>query len=446
MYSLENSNDMWLSRWEGLEKHIEVLKGLVSYINMPRRNVLLATLDGLQDFAAQHFAFFYDGFDPSDPKLSMASSPYDFDFVMRYVIYRIAEDVSVLQQSIDDRQSYIAEALEMADKLAYAALLPAIRQNIVDPKTQALTYFQKRASIRVIPYATIALVAVPLTSLTQWKDLLATFHEVGHFVYWHGIDSHTQTPIQSKVKAVIQTLFPNPPYQWLEDWTEEIFADVYGGLVGGAAIGLNFQHLGNQMSPDEFNGETDEADDHPAPYIRPEIYARVVEWSGKSGLAARLRTHWQEVIRNRPNNPVKTHLNLSVSENTEEDLAVEVKAVEVDHITEVLDRVVQAILEDCLGFHPDQLDQSIHDLADILDSTPVDRIYDEHRYKLTALESSHSQNLDMAPEKKQWSKWVEKKNISVNNPPETGIPYEEWIEILVADGWNSEGPNSGLAP
>lgn len=441
MYVLQNSTDLWLSRWEALKKHIDQLLGLVTYTNVPRRAVLQTTLEALRDFAHSHFTFFHDGLNNRGAvKLSRDGSDYDNDFIMRYVIYRIAEDVNILQQSVTDRQSYAGDALELADKLAYAALLPAIRQGIVSPRTQVITYFQKRASIRVVPYTSVALVAVPLISLTQWKDLLATFHEVGHYVYWHGKAAGMTLSVTEKIQQILAALYPNAsPPVWLENWAEEIFADAYGALTGGAAIGLNFQHLANQMSPDEFNGGTEESHHHPVPYIRPEIYAQVVEWSGKPTLAGTLRAAWQTQLDQRPEHPQLVELMLPVRKDAPNE------PVDVEAVKTVFGQVVKAIFEDCLGLDPAQLDAAIRDFADIPDSTRAGEIYDEHRLKLSVLANTRLPDLELIPQKQNWQDWAAAK-VALANPPADGIPPVQWHRLVEADGWNTEGPGGGLLP
>lgn len=440
MYSLDNSVDLWLSRWKALKKHIDQLHGLVTYTSAPRSPVFLATLEALGDFAEQHFNFIYDGLSQrGNAPFARDGSKYSDDFIMRYVIYRIAEDVNVLQKSITDRRTYAADALELADKLAYTALLPAIQMDIVPSKTQVITYFQKRASIRVIPYASVALVAVPLISLTQWKDLLATFHEVGHYVYWHGTSPVNNAPIRQRVQEVIAALYPDSaPPKWLQAWSEEIFADVYGALTGGAAIGLNFQHLANQMSPEEFRGDTEESDHHPIPYIRPGIYADVVEWSGSPTLAKTLREEWQRYIVQRNIERSITDLPARFSQT----------AVNLDKVKTELKTVVKAILEDCLGLNPDQLDETLHDFSAIPDNTAIGEIYNEHRLKLTVLANTPLDALTNLPLKRSWQEWAEAKMAAVptQRAQTGGIPAEKWHRVVEADGWNTDGPGGSLLP
>jgi hypothetical protein len=152
--------------------------------------------------------------------------------------------------------------------------------------TRLITYFQKNVSIRVIPYASVALIGIPYTTINASKDFLAIPHEVGHYLYWKGIvNGHT---IQQELSISV----PKNP-AWCFDWLEETFADVYGCLIAGPTIALSFQDLQLRRTPKEFIKNDEE---HPVPILRPNIYNKVlkgyfgiwgskldVRWNGKIG-------------------------------------------------------------------------------------------------------------------------------------------------------------------
>jgi hypothetical protein len=68
---------------------------------------------------------------------------------------------------------------------------------------------------------------------------------------------------------------------WFFRWIEEIFADVYGCLIAGPLIALDFQDLQLTVSKEQFTKDDGE---HPAPVLRPYIYTRVLERLEEDGL------------------------------------------------------------------------------------------------------------------------------------------------------------------
>jgi hypothetical protein len=147
----------------------------------------------------------------------------------------------------------------------------------------ALTYFHKSPVIRVIPYANVALIGIPYTSLSTTVDLCAIPHELGHFVYWNAKikhqypehDSKIYTPIYFALKNVLNNAKPGEILpEWLLKWREEIFADVFGASVAGYVMALDFQDL--MLATDAFEAALDDGE-HPSPIVRPNIYLNVLK-------------------------------------------------------------------------------------------------------------------------------------------------------------------------
>jgi hypothetical protein len=207
--------------------------------------------------------------------------------------------------------------LKRADKLAWSALKPAVDDPNLNlhKDTTVMTYFQKGAFIRVIPYAPVALLAIPFTATEVPRDFLALPHEVGHYVYRNArIDEdqaipqvlgknridEDQTIPQVLGKKLIELAEPSP--RWARRWKEEIFADVYGCLIGGPVTGLSFQDLSLQSSrtpvvltPGEYPyGKFTEDDGvHPASVARPYVYTRVLGLIGFGKSARLLNEAWE---------------------------------------------------------------------------------------------------------------------------------------------------------
>ena len=301
---------VWMERLKSLNDHLTVLAtDVVSQGDaLPRGEVLRSLIGALGDFGQNHFDFFaglYRG------KTLNSSDNFPPEYVMRQVIARIAEDAQVIQNCIDQRRpriirgesvqaAQLLQALEFeqnvlltADKLAWAALRPAIDGKLLPELTTAITYFQKATTIRVIPYASVALIGIPITCLQNPIDFLAIPHEVGHYVYWN-----SGTFPYDKTKSLYARLsegLPQNAETWIKRWSQEIFADTYGALVAQGAIARSFQDLEDESAKDEF---VEDDKRHPSPLVRPDIYADVIERRNPD-LAKGLRKRWAELLQKR---------------------------------------------------------------------------------------------------------------------------------------------------
>lgn len=181
-----------------------------------------------------------------------------------------------------------------ADILAMGALAMLSEKLYVVQKSAVITYTDPGASARILPYAPIALVGVPATSLYRPRDLLAIPHEVGHYFFWNGMTSSGNT-----IEATANQALANNP---LLHWAEEVFADVVGCLVGGPAaaeslLDMLWSQVGSRFTQDD--GE------HPVPAVRPDIYLRLLErgdlWADTAddmaAAAVALRAEWQRRLR-----------------------------------------------------------------------------------------------------------------------------------------------------
>ena len=187
------------------------------------------------------------------------------------------------------------ETLDKADILAYTALKPAIKANLL-PDMTVVTYFQKSVSVHIMPYAPVALIGIPFSAIDNPCDLLAIPHEVGHYVYRHGI-FQDQAHKGSRFEAVLRNQLAGRP-QWLLNWVEEIFADVYGCLVAGPVIALSFQDLQAEYALPDFISEDGE---HPTPALRPNVYHHALKHGNLCTEAtAALESHWAQYLATRP--------------------------------------------------------------------------------------------------------------------------------------------------
>jgi hypothetical protein len=274
---------IWNARWESLAASMATLSKQIEVSSVARKDTLRNLLTCLQAFAQDQYEFFRDGFVNGDfvpgSKLRYLETSviYPPEYVLRTTLDQIAFDLGVIQRAFNQRMpgpdsQQASETLATADKLARQALERAKVGGLLNDTT-AITYFQKQAAIRVIPYASVALIGVPFTAIyanansANVRDLLAIPHEVGHYVFWHGKQKG------DRLKGKMYREMPPESLRY-DHWLEEIFADTYGCLVAGPVIGLDFQELQMDELPDRFTSDDGE---HPVPALRPYIYADILK-------------------------------------------------------------------------------------------------------------------------------------------------------------------------
>jgi len=278
---------IWQARWE-------ILEGMLARVpanpDVARSETIRQLRDCLQAFGARQFAFLLDGFDPQrhERHILEPSADYPADFAFNTTLNQVFYDLDVLQDAVAGRNGPDGQTLATADHLAQAALDRAIEAGFLQ-ETAVLTYFNKSAKIRVIPYAPLALVAVPHTAARVTRDFLAIPHEVGHYVFRHGqLESY-------RLLSWLRRDAAGEP-NWLKRWLEEIFADVYGALIGGPVMALNFQDLLLDNSRERFLRDDGV---HPVAGLRPYIYTQVLAETGFAEAAAALNTRWEMWLERR---------------------------------------------------------------------------------------------------------------------------------------------------
>lgn len=296
---------IWNKRWESTKELIGILKKKAATIgadNYRTKEKIITMLEHLEAFADAHYTFFRDGFDSNN--VSYEFEPHYFDnakeqkfgkfpleYVLRQVIQRVYDDIvrieDVIQQRILHATTPANLVLTTADRLAKNALLLAKETGLVDENLTVLTYFSKGASVRVIPYTSLCLVAVPFTAVDNPEDYLAIPHEIGHYVYNRAYP-HRDTPLGTELRDV----FPQN-VKYLDNWKEELFADIYGCLVGGTAMAIDFQNMQFERSEKEFIADNGK---HPVPYLRPYVYLATLKAKGYVEEAKALEKIWESTL------------------------------------------------------------------------------------------------------------------------------------------------------
>jgi hypothetical protein len=274
---------VWENRWQALAKTLAAMKATAAGMDNPTFSAWVASLGA---FGEDQFHYFLEGF--GNGRL-LPSPEYPPASIYRATLDQISYDITAVQQAIDQRKDGTADlqnGLKTASALAQNSLNVGIDGKLARPAA-VVTYFIKAPNIRVIPYAPLAVVGLPFTSLTVPRDFLALPHETGHYVYHHG----------PGLAAALHRLLPAMP-AWGAPWLEEMFADVYGCLVAGPVIGLDFQDLLADNSQAAFVSSDGR---HPVDAIRPFIYTAVLRQLGFVNAAKALKTRWKQILRQRGN-------------------------------------------------------------------------------------------------------------------------------------------------
>jgi hypothetical protein len=419
--SQEKEIQRWKVRWESLSEVMGSLRADITLTDIQEKDALQSLINGLALKGEEHFNVFLDGFSdnpqngqfiidrPQDSRVRFSK-----EYVLRKALDRIAFDLDVIylafkQRSDKSHYNSLEETLDLADNLALQALQPAIKQNLVGPGTVALTYLQKSYETRVIPYAEVSLIGIPFTSVRLTEDLLAIPHEVGHYVFWN-----------SHLKGQNGQELLDPLRNASFEWTEEIFADVYGCVVAGPVMALDFQDLQLEFASYDPITKTNEFEEgvdqvHPTPILRPRIYSETLkkmkargvtstELGNLDNIADLLDSRWETKLGERGYLPQS---------------AIPIPALQ-DKISSVIDDALNILEPEkaVTGFWSNQSVQNVEDLYD-------------HFY-LYAGEPHGPRPAVEIP--------VQAEEVVVQDD-RIKIPVVEWLEELRADGWTTEGPH-----
>lgn len=447
-YSTSQDLQVWNDRWLALKRTMIEMRSRydgVSADTLPRKDTLLTLLEGLREFGEKQFQFFYKSFsgDPDSPKLEK-SDAYPPEHILAVILSQIGFDLGVIERAAEQRLTggeRARDTLAKTDKLAWIALRPAIGK-VVQPDTTVLTYFQKSAEVRVIPYANVAVIGAPYSCADVPMDFLAIPHEIGHYVFWHR-DTPTlkwlaESDAQSSPNAwwLDRSAQSDPRTLWRKsiaalyrNWWQEIFADVYGCVVAGPVIAFDFQQLALENSAEDF---TDLDDRHPAPILRPRIYHKVLcarsnqkfQWEG---IAKQLEDRWGRKKEERG------ELKASVIE--EPGLALHLDLED----TKPVDRMVLLALS--------QLKDVQSDWSGDVYTSDVEslgkRFADQYQTILSSMRFAPP-DLD-APN--PWSEWVNRLDPSLSQmiANRTDVPEAKWTSLFAAAGWMTGGPQDDPA-
>ncbi len=375
------------------------------------------------------------------------------DFAFRTTFNQIASDLLALDRaSVHHRvqqKTPISRGIRRADQLARNA--SETMADYLPEHLTVLTYIDRVANVRVVPYAPIALIGIPTTALVLARDLLAIAHEMGHFLYWNGCDKPLRGKSDSqKFHHKARLTYTDP---FVLRWIEEIFADVAGCLIGGAAIALSFQDMALEKAGRLF---LDESGRHPIPALRPFIYIRVLERMGLENAATALRGRWESVLTERlggdwATRPIRTG---------------DPASARMGEIQTRLNEITNTL---CNWLDVNSANWGAERRSRVWshgESVPTDRPDDGDWTELLYTEFETRLPLESLPDTdqitrfpmKQWEELVKDREyletaqldalkIDLDGRTESIpvlVPANQWLRVLLFDGWNTEGPGGGV--
>ena len=447
------NNEIWCQRWQALhstiQHHLRRLENEPNQID--RQETVQSLLTTLRYFGKSQVGFFVRGFSPN-ANIGLEPSPdYPPEYALRVTVDQIAYDLDVLQRAQQQRTKgsssrEMRETLALADVLAYRALEPAIRHGLID-NTTVVTYFQKLVNVRIIPYAPVALIGLPLSAMTVTRDLLAIPHEVGHYIFRYGRVQHGAHKGSRFAQALAHELaaMPQAIPQWTLNWLEEIFADVYGALVAGPIMAIGFEDL---ITDDPFAEFTHDDGEHPIAALRLPIYHRVLHNLGNyTAELNALQGRWQAIVEQR-----RALVSFVPAGGTEQ---ISLKDAQL-----VIEQIVDLIMAGELGQMPAEREQWSPALRD---RKQVEDLVTGFAQTVQQQRTQDAQVPDVQLLKRDngedWIRLLPLKNQSGIAPVErkagtTGLPFDtikekkngtnlspdEWMELLDSSGWAVEGP------
>ena len=461
---MTQSSNLWTQRWDSIQETLYILLDRYgsSERGTRRENTIASLLNQLLIFGQHQFWFFYDGLLAQkliqlddivdDPGLLQSSLPLEFqryntgypihEHVLAVTLSQIVEDVAVLQRASEQRdvsglgvekgrvgQQAIFFTLEDVDKLTYAGL-KMLRPYLSTEETfTVLTYFRRSANVRVLPYAPVALIGVPLTGIglsTEGgvsTDLLAIPHELGHHLYWNGTTDGS-LDVDKRFYRVVPDLIAATR---IGHWTEEVFADVVGCLVGGPAVARSFADMQRAYIGTRF---IDSADVHPTPALRPYLYARVLQHMGLTASAGALIDEWEGHLAERRVYANREHL-------ADGQRAVDIILDQFD-LTQFSDADRWSSNEDYVELYEafdtrwPVIAASVND--DDFDPTSIEPLPAWSDQVTRLLGNSTISSL---PE--DWTSQVDSSENS--DQIVLQLPADQWLRIFDFGGWTTEGPN-----
>ena len=502
---------VWYARWQALDHQIETLINQIDEKSTTQWAADFRVLvNGLRDFTRNHFKFFFYGFfqkkirpksddgHPYTPLENGSKSPiwrlYEIatkgilhrdhaarsylhlenhlefppEFVLRRIIDQASHDLGVIEMAWYQRVSSEINlaTLTKADALAQSALGPVTHQYGEDnsislrrllPKTRVITYFQKSAEVRVIPYASVALVGLPRsTRLSDHfgldiplhlsvRGLLAVGHELGHYLFWHG-RLKSEASEEERLPIYLRHQIKAMP-DWVQNWLEEIFADVFGTLVVGPAAVFAAQEVQRQRPTSVF---TIDDQHYPVGSVRPSIswytLSKMHELDGDlrerhfENARELLHSRWQKELEKR-GKPQR----LYVHTRSRDESSPRQRQVE-RQIEKLVDVILEMFQKASYRMSPEELwttqsvDEADYDSVDdiMADFAEFVQQFKEGSVNIPPVQPQHAlMSWNSIFVTHDWPTSLQTPEQSLPN-----LPVDFWLPIFKSEGWATEGPDT----
>jgi hypothetical protein len=376
-------------------------------------------------------------------------------------------------------QPELKPAIERLERIATNALQFAVDRQVLSGLPQVLVYLQKSPSIRIMPYANLALIGLPYwlkdidkadSESLVLNDTLAIAHEVGHFVYFRGASTDQagrKASIANIVKAFVQREFANPEYpnitrmlprfdrdgvvkstlsdNWqdassirvqdtMKRWSEEAFADTYTFLYAGIASVVSLMDVA--LDRTWRSSVTDLEDAHPSPYIRPRTLLALGEQRASRDECAMLAKDWHS----------RTVI-AKFDRPTQLDTLFSAPAYSKDSIYSALEKLSSFCAQQVqpLPENPPGKAQRDFKIPSTRSSPDIAR-----EWRTRVLDEMNPNGRDPRPPRapiaaSDWGSWIKRIADEYQALQLTYIPDRElveWVCALSAGGW-TEGPANG---
>ncbi len=309
---------IWQSRFIAIRQLVKLIQDRPESVTeanaIDRTTTIDNLLAALEAIGQLQFDFFHAGFTDGGTLTLEPDADVTPVHAMSRTLDQIANDVVVIQRAQEQRFTSLnsnrflltgltpAEALAVTDIVAYMVLLTLGQHLQLNEKTTVLTYLHKATNVRVIPYAPVALIGIPVSLLNMQlgndgtpgtaRDLLAIPHEFAHHLYWNG--KRTLNGDVRSLRSILVEKLQSQPV-WVQNWAEEIFADVITCLVGGPLAALSFQDLLLKTRVTDLLHDNHR---HPLPLFRPYIYTQTLrKMAGMQHAPNKLEDRWQYLLQ-----------------------------------------------------------------------------------------------------------------------------------------------------
>ncbi len=457
----------WLKRWLSLRTSIEGVNEECSHNKTLSQFIPL--LEALRSFGANHFYYFFLGFggpvvndeidsdqieaeyinqldffrdflqqSPGDVPLK-PEPQYPPNYVMRNIIDQISRDFDSIQRAIRQRQfanDLESLTLQLADKWGQSILEEITGKDANKPlkeKATVIAYFNSSPRINIIPYANVALIGIPYTAnlADGRRDLLVIPHELGHYVFHFG--KINGTPLEEAInKKLNDDNQGNKQNSIILNWTEEIFADVFGisasREIGTVTLALSMiaDNLPSQIYLDRGI--------HPIDALRIKIYLKTIDKIEEELCLPPINASLPEVVL----------LSQQIRAYIEDKKNIirtrgSIHADIAEDFTANLDKLVEEIFETILPFididnwetvatgHSQQVNSQTSN------EVKLEELYENFQTRLRSLlgEPDLTYEINICADRYEPNK---------GKMTEFPIGYDKWKRIFEADGWAIRGP------